>query len=119
MSEPAIPSEPTIWAAARVAACRSPAGPVPASPKNSSSATIPPMAIWMRAITSVRVLVKRSSLSEWASSPIASLDDRQHLELAAGADEMGDGCVPGLVGGDTAPLLERVLDRLLQADLLG
>ncbi len=60
-----MPSWPTIWQALTVAAWRSPATPVDASPKNSSSATMPPKAMSMRARTSDFVLVKRSSSSEW------------------------------------------------------
>ena len=69
MSEPPMPNEPTIWQAAAVATCRSPAGPVPDSPKNSSSATMPPKLIWIITSISDCVLVKRSSSSEWASRP--------------------------------------------------
>ena len=50
---------------------------------------------------------------------VLALDDRQHLELAVLADQVCDGRVTGLVGGDGAPLVLGVLDRLLQADLLG
>ena len=53
------------------------------------------------------------------SERVLALDDRQHLELAVLADQVCDGRVTGLVGGDGAPLVLGVLDRLLQADLLG
>ena len=56
-SEPPIPAAPTICAAVRVAAARSEAGPVVVSPKNSSSATQPPIAIWTSARRSSRVCV--------------------------------------------------------------
>ena len=52
-----MPRLPTIWQAATVAAWRSDATPELVSPKNNSSATIPPKAIWMRASISERVLV--------------------------------------------------------------
>ena len=68
-----MPSNPIIWQALSVAACRSPATPVDASPKKSSSATMPPKAMSMRARTSDFVLVNRSSSSEWLSRPSASL----------------------------------------------
>ena len=68
-----MPSSPIIWQALRVAAWRSLATPVDASPKKSSSATMPPKAMSMRARISDLVLVKRSSSSEWLSSPRASL----------------------------------------------
>ena len=45
-----MPAAPTIWAATLVAYSRSPAGPVETSPKNSSSATWPPIAIWIRPV---------------------------------------------------------------------
>ena len=44
-----MPAAPTICAAVRVAAARSLAGPVLVCPKNSSSATQPPIAICTRA----------------------------------------------------------------------
>ena len=56
-SVPAMPNEPTICAAMRVADARSPPEPVPASPKKSSSAVMPPNEIWMDAMSSVRVRV--------------------------------------------------------------
>ena len=68
-----MPMSPIIWQALRVAAWRSPATPVDASPKKSSSATIPPKAMSMSALTSDFVLVNRSSSSEWLRRPSASL----------------------------------------------
>ncbi len=50
---------------------------------------------------------------------VLALDDRQHLELAVLAHQVGHGGVPGLVGGDAPALLVGVLHRLAQADLLG
>ena len=50
---------------------------------------------------------------------VSSLDDREHLELAVLPDQVGDGGMAGLVGGDPPALVLRVLDRLLEADLLG
>ena len=52
-----MPNEPTICAASVVAPRRSPPGPVPDSPKNSSSAVMPPKLIWMLAMSSERVRV--------------------------------------------------------------
>ena len=68
-----MPRLPIIWQAAMVAAFRSLATPELASPKKISSATIPPKAMAMRASISVRVLRNRSSSSEWARRPSASL----------------------------------------------
>ena len=80
-----MPNVPTIWAAAEVAAWRSPATPELVSPKNSSSATIPPKAIWMSEEISDWLLVKRSSISECASRPRASrrlmIDSTSSLRL--------------------------------------
>ena len=56
-SDPAMPNAPTICAAMRVACARSPPGPVPDSPKNSSSAVIPPNAIFIEPTSSERVRV--------------------------------------------------------------
>ena len=56
-SVPAMPNEPTICAASVVAFTRSLLGPVPDSPKNSSSAVMPPKLIWIDAISSERVRV--------------------------------------------------------------
>ncbi len=116
-----MPSCPTIWQAFWVAAWRSLATPVEASPKNSSSATMPPKAMSMSARTSDLVLVKRSSSSEWLSRPerVLALDDGEHLELAALAHQPGHRGVAGLVGGDGPALGLGVLDRLGQPDLLG
>ena len=116
-----MPNEPTICAAIFVACTRSPDGPVPDSPKNSSSALMPPNAIFIMPSSSERVRVKRSSVSVCASRPSASLalDDRQHFELAVLPDEVRDGRVPRLVGRDRALLFFGVFDRLLQTDLLG
>ncbi len=47
-----------------------------------------------------------------------SLDDRQHLEPAVLAHEVGDGRVPGLVRRHRFTILVGVDDRLLQPDLL-
>ena len=69
ISDPAIPNEPTIWAASCVAIIRSFAGPVPDSPSTSSSATSPPSAIAIPDSISVLVRVNRSSSSPWASNP--------------------------------------------------
>ena len=49
-----MPAAPIIWAATVVAYCRSLDGPVETSPKNSSSATWPPNAIRISAVSSVR-----------------------------------------------------------------
>ena len=68
-----MPRLPTIWAARVVAYLRSPATPELRSPKNSSSATIPPREIWISDSSSDSVWVNRSSVSEWASSPRAAL----------------------------------------------
>ena len=46
-----------------VAVSRSPPGPVETSEKNSSSATMPPSAIWIRLSISVRERVNTSSRS--------------------------------------------------------
>ena len=83
-SEPAMPNEPTICAAIRVACARSPAGPVPDSPKNSSSAVMPPNAILIDADqlgTGARAALLVVGVREQAER-VAALDDRQHLELA-------------------------------------
>ena len=52
ISESTMPHEPTISAATLVAYSRSPPGPVDTSPKKSSSAHWPPMAIWISAVIS-------------------------------------------------------------------
>ena len=49
----------------------------------------------------------------------AALDDRQHLEPAPLAQEVGDGRVARLVRRHRLAVGVRVDDRLLQADLLG
>ena len=50
---------------------------------------------------------------------VTPLDDREHLELAVLADEVSNNRVARLVRRDDALLFVGVLDRLLQADLLG
>src|SRR6185369_14565429 len=47
------------------------------------------------------------------------LDDREHLEPSALAEEVGDGGVPRLVGGDRDAVGLGVGDGLLEAQLLG
>ena len=69
ISSSPIPYAPTMAAAYSVADWRSPAGPVPASPKWISSAAMPPIANCSRAFISDLVIVKRSSSSPWARSP--------------------------------------------------
>ena len=116
-----MPNEPTICAASVVACARSPPGPVPDSPKNSSSAVMPPNAILIDADelgAGARVALLVVGVREQAER-VAALDDRQHLELAVLADEVRDDRVTGLVRRDRALLLVRVLDRLLEPDLLG
>ena len=56
-------------AARPVAEARSEPGPVPLSPKNISSAAIPPSAMASIASSSDRVWVNRSSMSECAKRP--------------------------------------------------
>ena len=50
---------------------------------------------------------------------VATLDDRQHLQSPALAQEVGDGRVAGLVRRDGGTVVVGVHDRLLDADLLG
>ena len=69
----AMPKLPTIWAAASVAVRRSPETPLLVSPMNSSSATIPPMAMRMSASISDLVRVHLSSGSERAKRPSVEL----------------------------------------------
>ena len=79
-----MPNEPTICAAMRVACARSPPGPVPDSPKNSSSAVMPPNAIFIEPSelgTGARVALLVVGVRE-QTERVAALDDRQHLELA-------------------------------------
>ena len=86
---------------------RSPAGPVPASPKNSSSAVMPPNAIFIERdelgtrlgpalfLVGVREQTER----------VASLDDREHFELAVVTDEVRDDRVAGFVRRDACASL--------------
>src|SRR2546429_897063 len=66
-----MPSAPTIMAATSVAYVRSEAGPLPVSPRNSSSDASPPRAIATAASSSERDRVKRSSKSPCARRPSA------------------------------------------------
>ena len=50
---------------------------------------------------------------------VASLDDREDLQLAVLTDQVGDDGVSRLVGRDRALLVLAVLDRLLEPDLFG
>ena len=97
-----MPAAPTIWAAMLVAYSRSPPGPVETSPKNSSSATWPPIAIWISAVHLVArpgVDVLAVAVGEQAEG-LPALDDGQDLEPALRRDQPGDGRVAGLVGRD-------------------
>ena len=88
---------------------------------NSSSATIPPMAMRMSASISdlVRVhLFLRLGVGQETERG-ASFDDRKDFEVAFGGDQPGGGGVARLVGGDGHPLALRVGHGLGQAQLGG
>jgi hypothetical protein len=98
ISEPAIPNDPTICAASEAAERDRDAG----------------LDLGARAREALlRVAVREQT------QRAAALDDRQHLEAAALAHEVGDGGVSGLVDRDGGAIALRVDDGLLDPDLIG
>ena len=116
-----MPAAPTIWAATWVAYARSPAGPVETSPKNSSSATWPPNAIWISARSSARPRVKTSSRSPWASMPSASprLTMVSTSSRRCGATSQAIVACPASWVAISSTLVLGVLDGRADADLSG
>ena len=114
-----MPQAPIIWAPMLVAAARSEAGPVDTSSNHRSSATMPPMAICSSASQLLAALGEALLGVGVLQQPerVAALDDGEHVELPGLADEVGDGRVACLVGGDPGALVGRVDGLVGHAEL--